>query len=111
MGRKPTPPTEHTCAACGRAFLGRRQARTCSDRCRQQLRRSEPAQTRVTVSAPAHGKKTLRKLAESVLGRPLRCHEAVERWPGAEGSWDPADILLFDGEHLTVTRLSEVQKP
>jgi hypothetical protein len=32
-------PTEKTCVVCGGTFVGRRQAKTCSPRCRQEAYR------------------------------------------------------------------------
>jgi hypothetical protein len=32
-------PTEKTCVVCGGTFMGRRQAKTCSPRCRQEAYR------------------------------------------------------------------------
>lgn len=43
----------HTCIICSRRFVGRSNAKTCSDRCRQRLHRKEP--TVVTVTEASDG--------------------------------------------------------
>jgi hypothetical protein len=54
-------------------------------------------------------KRTLVGLMEDALGRKLESSEQVRRWPGTSGSWDPADIMLIDGESRTVRTLAEVR--
>ena len=55
-------------------------------------------------------KPTLKGRMEDALGRKLEPHERVMRFPGCAGSWDPADILLFNRDTRAIVTLADIRE-